>query len=271
MRRNRVTTETDSCETPGAARDALECPVGMIGDFQGGAPLNRLRPRGLNHAAQRAVASRGLKHAAQWRRVVTRLVMACVVVLMMTVGAVAADDAATQDMRGVSSAESGSPLEAVMFYLVATGCVVSAIGVCVCKSVVRMAVFLFGALGSVALLYFLLAANFIGAIQLIVYAGGTLILLIFGVMLTSKSPWVRLDASKLEMLGAGAVTLAFLAALWTLLNRTVWPGTHAEAPGTSIAAIGESLLTEYLVPFEVAGVLLMIVMVGAAHLARQDK
>ena len=166
------------------------------------------------------------------------VVMACGILLALNAGAVAEDDGANEDMRGVSSAESGSPLEAIMFYLVATGCVVSAVGVCVCKSVVRMAVFLFGALGSVALLYFLLAANFVGAIQLIVYAGGTLILLIFGVMLTSKSPWVRFDAPKLEMLGAGAVCLAFLAALWVLLNRTVWPGTHAENPGTPIAAIG---------------------------------
>lgn len=171
------------------------------------------------------------------------------------------------------TAESGSLLECLIFYAVAIGTVVSALGVCVSKNVVRMAVWLFCALGGVAMIYFLLAATFLGAIQLIVYAGGTLILLVFGVMLTSKSPWARYEISRLEFVLAGIVSLGLLGALCGVILNTTWTGEVMElaGQGTSVASLGKLLLGRYLVPFEAAGVLLMIVMVGAAHLARQEK
>jgi NADH:ubiquinone oxidoreductase subunit 6 (subunit J) len=177
------------------------------------------------------------------------------------------------DPSGVTGAEApGGTLDALMFYVVAMAAAVSALGVCVSQNVVRMAVWLFCALGAVGLLYFLLAATFLGAIQFIVYVGGTLILLIFGVMLTSKSPWVRFDTPLVERVAAGVVCVALLIALAAVYARTPWPGA-VETPtgGVSVEELGRALLTTYLVPFEAAGVLLMIVMVGAAHLARQEK
>ncbi len=171
------------------------------------------------------------------------------------------------------TAESGGLLEGLMFYTVAIGTVVSALGVCVSKNVVRMAVWLFCTLGGVAMIYFLLAATFLGAIQLIVYAGGTLILLVFGVMLTSKSPWARYEISRLEFGLAGIVSLGLLAALCGVIVNTSWSEevTALAGQGTSVASLGKLLVGRYLIPFEAAGVLLMIVMVGAAHLARQEK
>jgi len=171
---------------------------------------------------------------------------------------------------GVTNAAGGGGAEALAFYLAGGGAVVSAIGICVGKNIVRMAVWLFVALGSVAMMYFLLAANFLGAVQLIVYAGGTLILLVFGVMLTSKSPWVKFAPRRWEMLAASVVCMGLLAVLGTVLANAVWPAADSVVPGASVAAIGRKLMTVYLVPFEVAGVLLMIVMVAAAHLARQE-
>lgn len=203
-------------------------------------------------------------------------------VLLLTVGALfvflavpialAADAApAPAERTGVTdAAPPGQALETLLFYIVAGGVVVSALGVCFSKNIVRMAVWLFMALASVAVLYFLLAANFIGAIQLIVYAGGTLVLLVFGVMLTNKSPWVRFDARKSELVAAAGVCGTLLVCLCIVLSRTTWAGAEGIVPGASVADIGRRLLTVYLVPFEVAGVLLMIVMVGAAHMARQE-
>ena len=201
------------------------------------------------------------------------LLMAAAVLGAATTVALAADEASETAGRvgPIEAAAPGGWLEPVLFYLVALVMVVSALGVCISKNIVRMAVWLFGALGSVAMLYFLLAANFLGAIQLIVYVGGTLILLIFGVMLTSKSPWVRFEAPKLEVAGAAVVCLALFVCLAVVLGRAVWQGVAEVIPGAAIVDIGKALLTTYLVPFEVAGVLLMIVMVGAAHLARQEK
>lgn len=173
---------------------------------------------------------------------------------------------------GVTSAAApGGLLEALLFYGIAGATVLCALGVCFTQNIVRMAVWLFGALAMVAMLYFMLAANFLGAIQLIVYAGGTLVLLIFGVMLTNKSPWARFDARLSERVAAGVVCVLLAICLCIVLSRTTWNGAEGMVPGASVADIGRRLLTIYLVPFEVAGVLLMIVMVGAAHLARQEK
>ena len=171
---------------------------------------------------------------------------------------------------GVPNAVAGGWLEWLLFNLVAGGVVVSVVGVCVSRNIVRMAVWLFMCLGSVAMVYFMLAATFLGAIQLIVYAGGTLVLLIFGVMLTSKSPWVKFEAGALETILAGTICVALTVALCLIFARTTWHATEAIVPGPAITTIGEQLITKYLVPFEVAGVLLFIVMVGAAYLARQE-
>jgi NADH-quinone oxidoreductase subunit J len=171
----------------------------------------------------------------------------------------------------ISAEAPGGLLDAAVFYLVAAVAVMSALGVCFTKNIVRMTVWLFGALGSAALLYFLLAANFIAAIQLIVYAGGTLILLVFGVMLTTKSPWVKFATPKLEMFGAVVVCATLFGCLCFVLSGATWSGAETVVPGATVEAIGKRLLTAYVVPFEVAGVLLMIVMVAAAHLARQEK
>jgi NADH-quinone oxidoreductase subunit J len=207
-------------------------------------------------------------------RIVLRLWLGAIVLVgLLAFPALAANDgAATGERAGVTdAAPPGGLTEVVAFYGVAAATIVAALGVCVAKNIIRMAVWLFIALGSVAMLYFLLAATFIGAIQLIVYVGGTLILLIFGVMLTSKSPWVRFDPPKIELLGAAVVCGALLVALCIVLIRAIWRGTETVVPGASVADLGRSLITTYLVPFEVAGVLLMIVMVGAAYLARQEK
>lgn len=170
-----------------------------------------------------------------------------------------------------SAATLSHAFEAAMFYLFGGATVLSAIGVCAARKIDRMAVWLFFALGSVAALYFLLAANFVAAIQLIVYVGGVLVLLIFGIMLTSKSPWVRFDPPAREVVAAVLVCGGLLACLVFIIATSYWTGYDAVGEAAPVEAIGRSLLTRYLVPFEAAGVLLMIVMVGAAHLARQEK
>ena len=190
---------------------------------------------------------------------------AALAVLMLCAAPAWAEDASA----GVQRA-TGGVTEVVLFYVFGGLTLASALGVAVSRSVVRMAVWLFGTLGSVAMLYFLLAANFLAAIQLIVYVGGTLLLLIFGVMLTTRSPWARFEARPAEVWSAWAVCMLLLVGLTTLIGRVAWPAERAEAAGFSIAAIGRELLTTYLAPFEVASVLLLVVMIGAAYLARQE-
>lgn len=200
--------------------------------------------------------------------------MPLVAMMLMAPAAVAqpvAADSYDDASAGIIHAAEPNAMEALVFYIVAGGALLSAIGICVSKNIVRMAVWLFLTLGSVAMLYFLLAATFLAAIQLIVYVGGTLVLLIFGVMLTSKSPWARFEAARIEVFGAVVVVAALMASLWFVLTTAQWDGMQATMPGVSVEDLGRRLLTTYVLPFEAAGVVLFVVMVGAAHLARERR
>ena len=161
--------------------------------------------------------------------------------------------------------------EAIAFYLLAAVVAASALGCVIATNIVRMAMCLLGALGGVALLYFLMAADFLGAIQLIVYAGGTLIVIVFGVMLTSRAYGTKLHIRPLEMIGGAVVAVALFAGLTTILLRTAWPAISPSQPRFAVAQIGRELLSTYLVPFELASVLLLAVMIGAAYLVQPER
>lgn len=166
---------------------------------------------------------------------------------------------------------AGSVVEVVLFYVVAGTAALCALGCVLTGNIVRMAVYLFGTLSAVAILYFLMAANFLAAVQLIVYAGGTLILIIFGVMLTSKSPWVRFEPRRAEIIAGGIVALTLFLGLVAAFAGTDWGRANPEPAGHTVAAFGRALLTTYLVPFELASVLLLAVMIGSAYLARVER
>jgi NADH-quinone oxidoreductase subunit J len=161
--------------------------------------------------------------------------------------------------------------EAVLFYVIAAVVAACALGCVLSFNIVRMATFLFGTLGAVAILYFLMSATFLGAIQLIVYAGGTLIVIIFGVLLTSQSPWAKFTPRNVEVVAGAVMCLALFGGLVTAVMRQDWSGMALRPGQFSVAQFGESLLTTYLVPFEVASVLLLAVMIGAAYLAKPEK
>ena len=208
-------------------------------------------------------------------------VFAVALVLLASAGIALGQEAPAQDVPAVSeltAVQQSAPddtwdtiLETVLFFVFAAATLLSGLGICLSRSIVRMAVYLFFTLGAVAVLYFLLLANFIAVIQLIVYAGGTLILLVFGVMLTSKSPWARFDIKPKEMIAAGVVCAVFAAALLAVITTASWPNvTDATVTGSTVEQFGAALLTTYLVPFEALSVLLLAVMIGAAYLARQE-
>jgi NADH-quinone oxidoreductase subunit J len=168
---------------------------------------------------------------------------------------------------------AGSGWETLAFYLVAALAAGSALGCAISTNIVRMAMCLLGTLGGVALVYFLLAANFLGVIQLVVYAGGTLIVIVFGVMLTSRAYGIKLRPKRIEVVVGLVVCVALLAGLVGVLATTHWHATDATAlasgqPNNDVAAFGKQLLGPYLVPFELVSVLLLAVMIGAAYLAQ---
>jgi NADH-quinone oxidoreductase subunit J len=158
-----------------------------------------------------------------------------------------------------------------LFWLFALMTGGSALAVVISRNIVRMAVALLFTLTGVAGLYFLLNAEFLAAVQIVVYAGGTLILIVFGVMLTSKSPFSRFEPKLGEVITAVSLSAILLFALTVGIVKTsfkdepIGVGAEVRYP---VDRLGQVLLGDYLVPFEVVSVLLLAVMIGAAYLAK---
>jgi len=153
-------------------------------------------------------------------------------------------------------------------------------------NVVRMAFYLVLALGSTAGLFFLAGQDFIGAMQLLIYVGGTLVLLVFGVMLTSQERFVSMKTMAgdwvLGLIAGGAllsllVAGAFSVPEWTASDRAAVEQVATEKTATPIAMgllgmrVDDPSEPGYLFPFEIVSVHLLVVLVGAAYLARAKR
>ena len=190
----------------------------------------------------------------------------------------------------------------LLFWLFALSTCGGAVAVVVSQNVVRMAFWLIVSLGSTSGLFFLLNADFVGATQLLIYVGGTLVLLIFGVMLTASGPYVQIKSSWGEIFLAAGIGGLFLALTYFTVASVNWNSVAARvadakqtsaghnapgqgntarpiglkligsSPGQDLnAPAGSPLSTGYLLPFEIVSVHLLVVLVGAAYLARAKR
>jgi NADH-quinone oxidoreductase subunit J len=155
------------------------------------------------------------------------------------------------------------------FYMFAALAVVPTLMILAVKDVVRAAFLLLGSLAGVAGLYGLLGADFIAFTQVLVYIGGILILLLFGVMLTNREPVYLHRQETHALVAPGMVGAAVLlgAVLYTAFN-VEWRTIEPIAKPTS-AELGDLLMTKFMLPFEVSSVLLLVALVGAAVIARR--
>jgi NADH-quinone oxidoreductase subunit J len=163
-------------------------------------------------------------------------------------------------------------LDVVLFAVIASAVGLSALAVVFSRNIVRSAVWLLFTLIGVSLLYFLIGAAFVGATQLIVYVGGTMVLVVFGVMLTAQQQFLRIRTRPAEWL-VGGVLAASLFALLVRVSLRLGENRPAAAAATLPGAgpIGIGFLTTYLLPFEIISVHLLVVLIGAAYLARAKR
>jgi NADH-quinone oxidoreductase subunit J len=163
-------------------------------------------------------------------------------------------------------------LEAVLFAVIASATGLSALSVVFSRNIVRSAVWLLFTLVGVSLLYFLLGAEFVGATQLIVYVGGTMVLVVFGVMLTAQQQFLRIRTRPQEWL-VGGVLAASLFTLLVTVSLRLGEGRQSAAtePLPGVGQLGVGFLTTYLLPFEIISVHLLVVLIGAAYLARAKR
>jgi NAD(P)H-quinone oxidoreductase subunit 6 len=145
-----------------------------------------------------------------------------------------------------------------------------AIGVVFAPSIVYSGFLLAGVFLSMAGLYLLLNADFVAAAQVLIYVGAVNVLILFAIMLVNRRyvfkplqlGWLRNGATL-------AVCGGLFALLATAITQTPWPEQPIESV-SSILVIGEHFFSDYLLPFEVASVLLLMALVGAIVLARRD-
>ncbi|NJN20731.1 MAG: NADH-quinone oxidoreductase subunit J [Leptolyngbya sp. RL_3_1] len=163
-------------------------------------------------------------------------------------------------------------VQLVAFGLLAAMMIGTALGVVLLANIVYSAFLLGGVFMSIAGLYLLLNAGFVAAAQVLVYVGAVNVLILFGIMLVNKQEDFKPVARAwLGKAATGAVCVGLFALLTTMVFGTPW-ALSAETPvgdGATVL-IGMHLFSDFLLPFELASVLLLMALVGAIILARRE-
>ena len=163
---------------------------------------------------------------------------------------------------------SGSPWVVLGFYSFALMAVLPGIGILLSKNIIHAAFWLLGSLMGFAGLYLVIGADFLAFTQVLVYMGGILVLILFGVMLTHKDPiLLRRTKQHGTWIPAAIAGVLILAGTLYMALATGW-SVKEVAPAPTTATIGGLLMTKFILPFEVVSVLLLAALVGAAYIAR---
>jgi NAD(P)H-quinone oxidoreductase subunit 6 len=165
-------------------------------------------------------------------------------------------------------------VQLVSFGILSFMTIVAALGVVLLQNIVFSAFLLAGVFISMAGLYLLLNADFVAAAQVLIYVGAVNVLILFAIMLVNKredfstlpNSWIRKGVTAIVCLG-------LFSLLGTMIIATPWslsPGFGVLASNNSVVKIGEHFFSDFLLPFELASVLLLMAMIGAVVLARRE-
>ena len=161
-------------------------------------------------------------------------------------------------------------LKDVLFYVIAAVTVAGAAGVALSRNILYSAVGLLMALLGAGSLYVFLSADFLAVTQLLVYIGGVLVLIMFAVMLTNRITEINVSNASLGLWGG---LMLFVATAPVLLAVALVTPFAARDPGPAVhttAAIGNAFLSKWLLPFEVASMVLLATLIGAVVIARKE-
>ena len=156
-----------------------------------------------------------------------------------------------------------------LFLIITALVIASAFWVVFSPNLIHSAVSLLFTLFSTAGLYIFLYADFIAASQVVIYVGGILVLIIFGVMLTSKIETPSIAASSKNQFIGGMGAFAIFVIQAGIIFNTQWNIGNIQSRDSTVATIGKLLLNEYLLPFEIVSILLLAALMGAALLSRR--
>jgi len=161
----------------------------------------------------------------------------------------------------------------VAFYVFAFITIISGCIVVFSRNIIYAAFSLLFTFFGVAALYVLLHADFLAVTQVLIYVGGILVLLLFGVMLTNNVISVEMKTGTIQTIPA-LILVAVVAGSLAGLSYATWKGAgvpDAAGPQTTTATLGQMLMTSYVIPFEIASVVLLVALIGAAMTARRHR
>lgn len=147
----------------------------------------------------------------------------------------------------------------------------AAVAVVTNKNILHSAFYLILAFVGVAAIYVMLEAPFIAMVQVLVYIGAIAILIIFAIMLTRRLMSKELEQQNSQWIPSALGSLALFVVLGWIVYTAGWPAHEGAVPAEPISLLGQELLTTYLVPFEIASVLLLAALVGAILIGREQQ
>lgn len=157
------------------------------------------------------------------------------------------------------------------FYLLSAVIIVSALLVVFLKNIVHSVLWLAVCFIALAGLFLTLDADFLAAVQVLVYAGAVCIMVVFGIMLIQRGDMGKTNLFNSQTGVAAGVVALVLVVSGYLSATTHWVGTAAPVPHKTVEHIATLLLSKYVIPFEVAALLLLVALVGAIILAKEVK
>jgi NAD(P)H-quinone oxidoreductase subunit 6 len=161
-------------------------------------------------------------------------------------------------------------LSTAVFYLVAIITVGSALMVAFSRNIIYSAFSLLGTFAGVAGIYVFLGADFVAAVQLLIYVGGILVLILFAVMLTHRITDVEITNRAAGRIPALIVTGVFIYLLVQTVRETPWVKAKEIIYQPTTAKIGDLFLDSYLLPFELASLVLLAALIGAVVISRKE-
>jgi NADH-quinone oxidoreductase subunit J len=165
-------------------------------------------------------------------------------------------------------------MDAILFFFFAAIAVAAGINLVLQRHPIASALSLIGVMGSLAVLYLLLGAEFIAAAQLLVYAGAIMVLFVFVIMLLNAGA-ERKPVKGRALTAAGVPLLALLLGIFSYVIRNAFPGSPAvkvgEFTGGGPREVGMAVFTRYVLPFEITSALVLIAIVGAVVLAKKEQ
>ncbi|HEY3117382.1 MAG TPA: NADH-quinone oxidoreductase subunit J [Chloroflexota bacterium] len=163
-------------------------------------------------------------------------------------------------------------LTALGFYALAGLALAGALGLIIASDVFHDALFLVLTLGSVAGIFVILGADFLAVVQVLIYVGAIMILILFGIMLTPQLGNLPNTGGPGQIAAGVIAAVAVLGTILAVITTATWPRASAapiDLPAGTTSLLGTSLFNSFALPFEVASVLLLIAMIGALVIARE--